>query len=696
MSAETSDYDLGRAIFGWADLDASGDGSTAYVAYGTALTDSSGGRVTVDLDGMVEAEGTGVDLPTTVDVREGDRVIVTIVDHQPTVTGVVGGGDRTASDIGGAHEDAEWAKRTAEDAAKEAQAAKDAADYTKQLYDGVMRDVEAAQKEIDDAVAKLNDIQPELDKAKESVEAARKAAADAVEQAKLAKTTADGKNRVFVQADEPAHDGLAKGDLWRRLDDKGNISAEMVWNGTKFAKHDITANSVLVPSSVGAVLIADGAVSADKLAANSVTADKVVAQAITGDKIASNTVTTKNLVVSNFSNVIENGGFETGDLTGWSVWSGSFRAARADAAHGGSYVLTGGRTARLGANSAAFSVSEGESYMLSIWARVGSQAGQLKGTFSLEGTPKGGKSTRLGEASVPVNGWVWTQYATKVTVPAGYDSLHVNLDFAAAPSGQSENVQVDDVQVTRMADAKLIVDGSVSTSKLTAGAVTAAKANIADLSAAIVKAGKLVAGNASKAHLVLDGAGLRLYDASGKATVDMQSSTGRVSITGYIQMGSTGISDIGMVLDASGSELRIFRKDGAAIATGIVKIGDSEIELCDKAGNARIQFLGISGGDAQIVSQGELYVRGSTRTSVGNSAPGGRTRIDGGGAIAIGAASTPSVWVKNHWFCPIYRLYNQYDKTYLFTYDANERATLTKAGWTDQGIAFYAFEPKES
>ena len=690
MSAETSDYDLGRAIFGWADLDVSGDGSSAYVAYGTALTDSADGSVTVDLDGMVEAGGTGIDLPTTVDVRKGDRVIVTIVDHQPTVTGVIGGGDRTAGEV-------TLSKQLSDMAAKDALAAKQAADYTKQLYDEVMKDVEASQKEIDDAVAKLEDIQPELDQAKQDVADARKAAADATEQAKLAKTTADGKNRVFVQTGEPAHDGLAKGDLWRRLDDKGNIVAEMVWDGTKFAKHDITANSVLVPSSVGAVLIADGAVSADKLAASSVTADKVVAQAITGDKIASNTVTTKNLVVSNFSNVIENGGFETGDLTGWSIWSGSFRVARADAAHGGSFVLTGGRTARLGANSAAFSVSEGESYMLSLWARVGSHAGDLKGTFSLEGTPKGGKNTRLGETSVPVNGWVWTQYATKVTVPAGYDSLHVNLDFAAAPSGQSENVQVDDVQVTRMADARLIVDGSVSTSKLTAGAVTAAKVNVADLSAALIRAGKLLAGNPSQAHLVLDGSGLRLYSTDGKTvTFNLTAGSGSIHMTGYIQQGSANFSDLGTVMFGDGSGLKIFRKVGSAVVSLVTKLTGDALSIFSKNEKVEIARLAANGGDFQMTSANDMFIRGAVTTSVGQSSEAGRTSVMGGRSIDIGAPASGSVWVKRHWFCPIYRLYNKYDKTYLFTYDANERYTLTKAGWTDQGIAFYAFEPKVS
>ena len=40
----------------------------------------------------------------------------------------------------------------------------------------------------------------------------------------------------------------------------------------------------------------------------------------------------------------------------------------------------------------------------------------------------------------------------------------------------------------------------------------------------------------------------------------------------------------------------------------------------------------------------------------------------------------------------VYRLYNQYDKCYLFTADTSEKTNLVNAGWTDQGIVFYAFK----
>lgn len=40
---------------------------------------------------------------------------------------------------------------------------------------------------------------------------------------------------------------------------------------------------------------------------------------------------------------------------------------------------------------------------------------------------------------------------------------------------------------------------------------------------------------------------------------------------------------------------------------------------------------------------------------------------------------------------PIYRVYNKYDKTYLFTADNGEYNNLVSAGWNGEGVAFYAF-----
>lgn len=87
--------------------------------------------------------------------------------------------------------------------------------------------------------------------------------AKAEAEAKAAKTTADGKNRIFVQMYEPTHSGLRAGDLWYELDRDGHIGSVHVWNGWSFAAYTLVADSLLVPGSVdGGVLIKDGSIEA--------------------------------------------------------------------------------------------------------------------------------------------------------------------------------------------------------------------------------------------------------------------------------------------------------------------------------------------------------------------------------------------------------------------------------------------------
>lgn len=90
--------------------------------------------------------------------------------------------------------------------------------------------------------------------------------AKAEAEAKAAKTTADGKNKVFTQAAKPAHSGLTKGDLWQKLDASGHITSVNIWNGSKFVAYTLVADSLLVPGSVnGSVLIKDGTVEAKNI-----------------------------------------------------------------------------------------------------------------------------------------------------------------------------------------------------------------------------------------------------------------------------------------------------------------------------------------------------------------------------------------------------------------------------------------------
>lgn len=170
----------------------------------------------------------------------------------------------------------------------------------------------------------------------------------------------------------------------------------------------------------------------------------------------SSTITQTNqkadMALANGPNLVSNGDFETGDMTGWTRWDGDWHVNAVNGAHSGTHCLACTRASRSGVNSNSFSVSAGETYRLSLWARIGSNAGPLGGRFSLEGTKRGASArTRLGEASLPVNGWTWTRYSTTVTVPDGFSRMHVNIEMDA---GGTENVNIDDVTVVNVTEAK--------------------------------------------------------------------------------------------------------------------------------------------------------------------------------------------------------------------------------------------------
>lgn len=106
-----------KALTGAKSVDEAGANYNAHVIMGEAVatSDSENGIVKVAMDGDVSSADDSqiIELETTVDVREGDTVMVTTVGADGTgkaayVSGVIGGGDRTAEDIANAGTDAHF------------------------------------------------------------------------------------------------------------------------------------------------------------------------------------------------------------------------------------------------------------------------------------------------------------------------------------------------------------------------------------------------------------------------------------------------------------------------------------------------------------------------------------------------------------------------------------------------------------
>lgn len=186
MSIENSDVDLGRAIFrgsfggsGHSGSGRSGSGN-ATIMTGLALSDSVEGRVLVDTGGQTVAASQGVDLPCTCNVRAGDKVIITLVGNDPTVTGVVGRGDQQQGEIDGAQSSADAANKRAEEARRFAEEVDGKVSDAQADMDAAKRQAEQAKAAADAASRKADQTAADVDrKVKAAADAATQASANA-------------------------------------------------------------------------------------------------------------------------------------------------------------------------------------------------------------------------------------------------------------------------------------------------------------------------------------------------------------------------------------------------------------------------------------------------------------------------------------------------------------------------------------
>ena len=161
------------------------DGLTATVV-ADARSDSFAGKVMVAMPAhVITADGTrDVEAQTTVDVRDGDRVQVTIADKSMVVTGVVGGGDRTKDDVDDAVGKADDAVGKADDAVQKAEDAHKQVEDAQGRIDEVEQSTEQVRKDAQDA-------KEEADQASKDAQQAAQAAGEASARADAAASRAE-------------------------------------------------------------------------------------------------------------------------------------------------------------------------------------------------------------------------------------------------------------------------------------------------------------------------------------------------------------------------------------------------------------------------------------------------------------------------------------------------------------------------
>ncbi|MCI9864873.1 phage tail protein [Rhizobium skierniewicense] len=262
------------------------------------------------------------------------------------------------------------------------------------------------------------------------------------------------------------------------------------WNGTAYAKPE----AGVADGSITAAKLANAAVTADKLANSAVTHDKIVAGAVYGDVIAAQSITARELILTDFNNIVDNG-WQKGIFSGWTLYNppniiATYRDQNIPVRPSDGWLLrTNGRDCAM---SAYVAVSPGEAFNVSTWVYNTDPAiawlvlacGDATGTITQFAFSV---STSLKDQ--------WVNLSGNAIIPAGTVTarLYMYVDKTAA---NGNNSFWSKPTMRRAANAQLIVDGSIIATKIATGAITADA-----IAANAITTAKIMAGAVSAAQI---------------------------------------------------------------------------------------------------------------------------------------------------------------------------------------------------
>lgn len=242
----------------------------------------------------------------------------------------------------------------------------------------------------------------------------------------------------------------------------------------------ISDNAISTPKlAAGAVTtakLAAGAVTANELAANSVVAGKVAAGAISTNELAAGAVVAKTLAISNFDNLIPNPTSEMGSAASGLDPESNGLIQDASVARSGTWVR---RTPGAGAgnfgtylrvskawNSAGGGIpcSQGDSFYFEAYLKASTTGAQ--GACGIRFLNASGSELQFNGTFTGITDASWTRVSHSAVAPSGA----AFVEFWVLPYNLATNqyLYADDMYARRMAEGKLIVDGTITANKLTA------------------------------------------------------------------------------------------------------------------------------------------------------------------------------------------------------------------------------------
>lgn len=267
-----------------------------------------------------------------------------------------------------------------------------------------------------------------------------------------------------------------------------NIAAATI-TGAQIAAQTITASN-----------IASQTITANQIETGTITAGQIAAGAIGATQIAAGAVVASKITITDTTNICGNPSGDTG-TDNWSGDSPLTTAFNSGNPGGGYFFLVSNRDNYYGGS---FPVNPGETYYFTAeCAPWTSPQGSFNLGFQMGSDPNFAASpTWSPAATAQTTQSGWQTISGQLTVPAGYTFARIWVQINATP-GSTGSWAFQSLIVRKAASGELLVDGSITASKIAAGAITAdmittgtlnaAQVNVTNLDASNITAGTLSA-----------------------------------------------------------------------------------------------------------------------------------------------------------------------------------------------------------
>ena len=267
------------------------------------------------------------------------------------------------------------------------------------------------------------------------------------------------------------------------LPDSDYPNGKVVWNA---ADNKLYKNS----SGTWALLSVD----ATNLVANSITAGQIAVGAIGADQIAAGAITAAALTLTSAS-LIPDPDFASGSV-GWYGFIQRLISTNASVPSGCPGRYAGQFGSRDDQNKSSIQVVPGEKYFVSLYVNPnGGSGGAGIGIVAYEYKADGTVNSSYAVSSTTATGW--TEVTGVITPANNTVALSVGpwADYSAFVNGAAGAPWFTGMTLRKMADASLIVDGTITTAKIDAGGISADVIKTGTLDASVVTVTNLDASN---------------------------------------------------------------------------------------------------------------------------------------------------------------------------------------------------------